>query len=271
MTEMLTPDRAREAYQSAIPNRREEYRLAAYQVPRDASYLIETMRLAKEELRRRLEMAADRVKQMIDSGWTPQKGETVAHVYLDMFSQYNNMNRNSFDDLYNVVNSAFDNVGIGDKAKVQTLYSREFAQYQVDVSTEFTHDVEFYMATKQPYNSNVTNLTVQGDVSLLQTGGVSTITQNIGLQSAEVLDALQGLKDAVNATNQPYMDALNGLLDGAITEARKPDTKWDRVKKPLDGFQNLVRTGGAIPSAYNLLAGLAAAHGVHFPSLPTAP
>jgi hypothetical protein len=62
---------AREAYQSAIPARREEFERTAKQCAIDASkqnqihqyYATEIMRLAKQELRLRLQMAADRVKQ----------------------------------------------------------------------------------------------------------------------------------------------------------------------------------------------------------------
>lgn len=265
---MLTPETAREAYQSAIPNRREVYRHAAHGVARDARYLLETMRLAKEELRLRLQIAADRVKQMIDSGWTPQEGVTVASAYGDMFGSYNNANRNSFDDLYNIINSALDPVGIANKAHHQRLYSLEFSQYQVDVSTEFTHDLEFYMAAKQPNSENGTNLAVQGNVNFLQTGGTSTVTQNIGLDASEVTRLLQGLRDAVGSSDEHFKGAIVDLVDRGIHESKKPNVAWVAVANTLNGLQNLIRTTRAVPTAYNLVAGLFAAHGVHLPALP---
>lgn len=265
----ITPEMAREAYQSAIPNRREEYRHTVHSVPRDGHYLVTMMRVGKEELRFRLQMAADRVKQMIDSGWSPQGVETVASIYRDMFMLYNSANRNSFDDLYHAINSALDNVGVANKVERQRLYSLEFGQYQVDVSTEFTHDLEFYMAAKQPKSQNVTNLTLQGNINYLQTGGTSTVNQHIGLDASEVTRLLQSLKDAVGSSEEQFKDAIVDLVDRGIDQAKKPNVRWAAVANTLDGLQNLIRTTGAVPASYNFVAGLFASHGIHLPALPS--
>ena len=226
------------------------------------------MRVTKAELRLRLKLAADRITQMIDSGWTPHESQSIRSVYVGMFAQYNTANRNSFDDLYDIINYALDKVGIANRAENQRLYSLEFGQYQVDVSTEFTHDLEFYMATKQPNSSNVTNLTVQGDVNFLQTGGKSKVTQNIGFNPPEIVEALAKFKEAVGPSNEPHKAALIDIVDRGISDAKNPNATWQTIAVGLNGVQNIIRTTGAVPSAWNLVSGLFATHGVHLPALP---
>ncbi len=274
---MLTPEKAREAYQSAVPARREEFEQIAAKCLRDAAhqndpqrtYVVWIMREAKKELRLRLQMAADRVKQLIDSGWVPQGAERVDSVYRDMLSSANHWNRDSFSDLYGVVNGAFEKVGLAPTEEQYQIYALELSQYNVDVATEFTHDVEFHMAAKQPNNSSVTNLTLQGDVNYLQTGGTAHVVQNIGASTDEIVTALIKLRETVNASPEPHASALSALIDNAVEEAKKPSAVLGVAMRALDGFQNLVRTTGAVPAAYNLLAGVVASHGGHLAPLPS--
>lgn len=276
MAGMLTPDLAREAYQSAIPERRERFGRAEQRCRDDAAhknfmqqyYMAELMRLGKDELRMRFEMAMTRVKQLIDSGWEPSAIASVRSAYLGMFAQHNHWNRDTHSDLTHAIESAPLFGGGNPTVQERNLYILEFSQYQVDISTEFIHELEFYVAAKQPKDSNITNLTLQGNVNFLQTGGTSKVTQNIGFNAIEVATLLEKLKSAVSESDEPFASALEDMADRALVETKKPDSTWVSVGKTLDGFQNLVRTTGAVPAAWKLVAGVAGAHGVHLPGLP---
>lgn len=277
---MLTPDMAREAFQSAIPNRRDAFEHAAKKCARDAShqnfiqqyYATEIMQLAKHELRFRLNMASERVKQLIDSGWIPSDVQSARSVYADLFSKYNNWNRDPITDLVDVIENGLTLLGVAEgRAPTKDQQNRfvlEFSHYQVEVFTEFVHDVEFYMATKDPGNANVTNLTLQGNINYLQTGGTAHVTQNIGIDSEQVVRALKALRASLDASDEPHVDELRSLVDSALTESKNPNVSWAVLSKSLDGFQNLVRTTGAVPAAWNLFASLGNSHGLHLPMLP---
>ena len=273
---MTTPEMAREAFQSAMPARREQFQQIAANCFQDAlhqhdprrAYLASIMREAKKELRHRLEMAAERVRQLINSGWSPQDVRMIETVYREMFSQLRHWNGNPYDDLYAAVRGAFEKVGLAPTPEGRQNWVLEYSQYLVDVSTELTHDLEFHMAAKQPNNQNVTNLNFQGNVNFLQTGGVANVTQHIGIDATEAVQLLRGLKDAVTASDEPFKAAIVELVDRGIDESTKSGAAWSTVASTLNGLQNLIRTAGAVPAAYNLLAGLLAAHGAHLPALP---
>jgi flagellin-like hook-associated protein FlgL len=274
---MLTPEMARETFQSAVPARLEDFEEVAAKCLQEASrrndpqrtYLAMIMREAKKELRHRLNMANERVRQMIDSGWVPKDAaERIDSVYRNMFSQENHWNRNAFNDLYAAIQGAHARVGIGPTLEEHQIYVLEFSQYNVDVATEFAHDLEFYMAAKQPNNGNVTNLTLQGDVNYLQTGGTANVVQNIGANAGEIVDALLKLKAAVNESSEKNASAIVDLIDKTIEETKKPNAVLGTAMKFLDGVQNLIRTTGAVPAAYNLLAAIVASHGGHLTPLP---
>lgn len=240
---MLTPEMAKEAYQSAIPERREKFEHSAQKCLAEAAhkdfiqqyYTTEIMRLAKAELRTRLEMAATRVKQMIDSAWTPTTMDSVRSVYGNMFAQFNHWNRNTFDDLTSKVSGAFGTIGLPSAKQQHNIYCLEFSQYQVDVSTEFTHDLEFYMAAKQPDNPNSTTVRVEGNVNFLQTGGTSTVTQYIGSDLLQATDMLKQLRSAVAASDEKRAAAIDELVDKAIEVAGKDSATWPMVARALDG------------------------------------
>lgn len=277
---MLTPEDAREAYQSSIPARHEEFKDAVKECLRDASqhsnyqtyYVRAIMRTTQKELRARLESARDRVRTLIDSGWTPQNSLRVRDVYSNMFSRHNHWNRDSFTDLNDAIEHAHDTVGLAASTQQLNIYALEFGQYQVDVSTEFGHDLEFYMAAKQPNDSNVTNLTLQGNVGFIQTGGVSNVTQNIGSDVSHALvDAMEQLRQAVERSNEQYAPAITDLVDNAITVSKGKNVTGEAIAKSLDGVQNLIRTTAAVPTAYNFLVAIAASHGIILHPLPTGP
>jgi hypothetical protein len=201
--------------------------------------------------------------------------ETVESVYLDMFQRYSGWNRNSFDDLYVAVERGLTHLGvaggIAPTREQDKIYVLEFSQYQVDVSTEFTHDLEFYMATRQPSNPASTTINLQGNVAFLQTGGTSQVTQYIGADLRQATEALQRLKTAATESNEKYAGTISDLVDEAIVVSGKEGATWQAVAKALDGVQNLIRTTGAVPAAWNLVVGIASAHGVALPHLPSAP
>ncbi|TAM65815.1 MAG: hypothetical protein EPN48_18275 [Microbacteriaceae bacterium] len=250
----------------------------AYQCILDAShknntqqwYLEELMRLAQEEMRARLEQASQRVEQMIDSGWVPNDGATVESLYCDMFAQFPDMKHDSFSDLYEHIDSAFGKVGLPPRVDKIQAYRRRLGDAQVEFSKEFATQLDAYMESKKTESqSNHTTVNVHGDVGNFQSGGVSHITQHFGAGLPDVVRALEDLKIAAKESGEPQASEIEQVIDAAIETARKPGATAVVVGTIVSGAQDMIRTAGAVPTAWNLLASLLTPFGLHLPQIPS--
>ena len=275
---MLTPETARAAYQNALPARREAFKRLAHQCLLDAShknniaqwYLEELMRLAQDEVRARSQIASQRIEQLIDSGWTPGDGRTVDSVYRDMFTNVPDYDRESFSDLYGYIDSAFDKVGLSSTLDQKNAYRRRLGQAQVDAAKEFTTHLDAHMDSKKgiPQN-NHTTVNVHGPVGNLQSGGVSHITQHFGSNLDDVVRAIEQLKQTARDSNEPQADEIEQVLDAAVAAAQKPGAKPAVIGSIVRGAQDMIRTAGAVPAAWNVLTISLSPLGVHLPPMPT--
>jgi hypothetical protein len=153
----LTPDEVRVAFQDAVPNRRDEFarqvkerhRSIAYENQYVQRFPMEVLAMAEAELRERLRLAASRVKQLINSGWTTTEMVTVQSVYLGMFSKYDRMDKDPHSDLFHAVENAFELVGTHNPSQA-TLNARRLSEVQVNAATEFLSDLEVYYGEKHP-------------------------------------------------------------------------------------------------------------------------
>ena len=76
----LTIEQLKDAFQSAIPRRRDEFaqklkerlRSIAYEAQYPQKYPIEVLQMAEIEIRERNRIANERIKQLLDSGWRPE-------------------------------------------------------------------------------------------------------------------------------------------------------------------------------------------------------
>jgi hypothetical protein len=274
---MLTLEKVRDAYQNAIPARRKAFKRLAHQCLLDAShknnlqrwYLEELMRLAQDEVYARSEIASQRVEQLIDSGWAPENTKTVDSVYRDMFANFPDTDRDSFSDLYGYIDGAFDNVGLAASMNDKNQYRRRLGQAQVDAAKQFVAHLEAHMESRHPeQQNNQTTVNVHGNVGNFQSGGVSHITQHFGTDLADVVRALEALKNAAKGSAEPQLEEIEQVVDAAIDTAHKPGAKAASVGAIVRGAQDMIRTAGATPAAWNLLVVALSQVGVHLPPLP---
>ena len=101
--------------------------------------------MAQEELRERIQLAAERVRQLIRSGWTADQVITVRKVFLDCFGTFDRIDKDPQTDLYHAVEGAFGKVGVHNPAQA-TMNHRDLSETQVQASTEFLSDLELYYA-----------------------------------------------------------------------------------------------------------------------------
>lgn len=229
------------------------------------------MRLAQDEMYARSEIASKRVEQLIDSGWMPDNGKTVDSVYRDMFANFPDTDRESFSDLYAYIDGAFDNVGLAASTNDKNEYRRRLGQAQVDAAKQFVAHLEAHMDSKKfKEQSNLTTVNVHGNVGNFQSGGVSHITQHFGTDLADVVDALEHLKKAAKESGEPQADEIEEVVEAALAIAHKPDAKPAVVGAIIRGAQDMIRTAGATPAAWNLLVVALSQMGVHLPPLPPA-
>ena len=118
--------------------------------------------MASAELRARIKLAADRVRQLIDSGWAADQMTTVRKVFLDCFGTFDRWDKDPQTDLYHAVEGAFAQVGQDNPAQA-TMNYRRLSQVQVDTANEFLSDLELYYAERHPSAPQVTPETATAD------------------------------------------------------------------------------------------------------------
>jgi hypothetical protein len=165
-----TPADVKAAFQNAIPHRRDEFerrinaRLKSI-VHEDGYvrlYPEEVLVMASDELRARITLAADRVKELIDSGWAADQMTTVRKVFLDCFGTFDRWDKDPQTDLYHAVEGAFSQVGQNNPAQA-TMNYRRLSQVQVDTANEFLSDLELYYAKGHPSAPQPTPETAKTD------------------------------------------------------------------------------------------------------------
>lgn len=135
----LTPGDIREAFQSAIPRRRDEFRqlvrdLKYEHTRRDtvfSRYVVDVARAAKEELHARFDAADRLVEMLIDDGWEPSSAEMIDSVYQSLFTGFGSTDRDPIGDLYNVVSEVFSDLG-GNGRDIRDSFANELMDTQVN-------------------------------------------------------------------------------------------------------------------------------------------
>lgn len=149
----LTPEKARAAFQNAIPRMRDEFakriqarlKSIAHESQYPLRYPAEVLQMAQEEVRSRAKLAADRIKTLIDSGWNPALPNGVASAFNDMYSGFDDWRKEPSSDLTEAVQWSFGAVGRNDpqQARINAL---ELGGTQVQTMNEHQSDLEFYYA-----------------------------------------------------------------------------------------------------------------------------
>lgn len=147
----LTFKDARAAFQNAIPRRRDEFqdriqerfRTICHEQHYADRYPVEVLRMAQQEIRERHVLAAQRVKQLLDSGWNPESIEAIHHAFVDMFAGFDHWKKDPSSDLYHVVEASFGQVGRSEPAKV-IEHKRALGEAQVEAANEAISDLNMY-------------------------------------------------------------------------------------------------------------------------------
>jgi hypothetical protein len=153
----VTPASVKAAFQDAIPHRRDEFarrvegrlRTIVHEDQYVQRFPFEVLLMAEDELRERIKLAAERVKQLIISGWTEAEMVNVRKVFLDCFGTFDRMDKDPQSDLYRAVEAAFESVGQHNPAQA-TMNHRRLSEVQVQAATEFLSDLELYYAERHP-------------------------------------------------------------------------------------------------------------------------
>lgn len=151
---MLTPDQAKTAFLATIPRRRAEFarriderrRTIAHESGYVARYPKEVMLFAEEEVRARHDLAAERIKAVLDSGWTPPHPTAIRSAFTGCF-QFADYREDPFSDIYERVVLAYEEVGQPVPAGVHP--KRDIGEVQVQVVKECLSDLEMYVPKGQ--------------------------------------------------------------------------------------------------------------------------
>jgi hypothetical protein len=115
---MLTPELLRDAFQHAMPERRDAFRDNVAEARRKKDhrydmkqwYPVEVLRLAKQEAILRLDLAAAQIEKLLDSGWRPGNGQDVEAAFAQLFSQYSTARNEPSGDLPSAIETAVHEV-----------------------------------------------------------------------------------------------------------------------------------------------------------------
>ncbi len=90
-------------------------------------------------------MAAERVKSVLDSGWKPERPNDVRSAFLEMYSGFDDWQKDPSSDLYQAVEAAFGNVGVH-APETAIEHARRLGAVQVQASNEWVSDLDVYAA-----------------------------------------------------------------------------------------------------------------------------
>jgi hypothetical protein len=147
-------EQVRAAFHNAMPRRRDDFALAVADrlraIAHEAGYVqkfpLDVLRIAETEMRARNEIAAQRIKQLLESGWKPTAPRTVTGAFIEMFTGFDDWQKDPSRDLYDKVSASFGNVGVHSPEN-ETRNIRRLSQVQVQASNEQMSDLEVYAAT----------------------------------------------------------------------------------------------------------------------------
>lgn len=153
----LTPADVKNAFQDSIPRRRDDFanavrgrlRSIAHEDQYVQRFPAEVLSMAERELRARIDLAASRIKQLIDSGWSATEMFTVDKTFLDLFGTFDRWDKDPQSDLYHAVENAFGDVGSYNPTQA-TINKRRLGDVQVQAATEALSDLQVYYGEKRP-------------------------------------------------------------------------------------------------------------------------
>jgi hypothetical protein len=147
----LTIEQVKEAFQNAMPRRRDEFEEAFEDrfkaVQNESNYqgkfIADILRLAKAETRKRSDIATTRIEQLLDSGWKPEFANGIMSAYIALYSGFDHWKKDPTSDLYGLVKASFSKVGLAD-SNLEIDYGRRLGSVQVEASNEAVTSLVVY-------------------------------------------------------------------------------------------------------------------------------
>lgn len=153
---MPGPEQVKKAFQDAIPARRDAFeqavralhwRLTHSDDQYPTHYPRDVLLLAEKEMRDRNELAAERIKGLLESGWTPSGTASIQSVFTNMFSGYNHYKKDASKDLYDRIDESFGDVGRYAPTE-QDASRQRLGEVQVQSAEACISDLEAYHVKK---------------------------------------------------------------------------------------------------------------------------
>lgn len=185
----LTLPDIREAYQSQLPQRRDDFRDEVKRLKDDHSakgdlfsrHIYDVAKAAKKEMRARYEAAMVCVQALLDDGWVPSEGQTVESIYRDVFQSYRSIDRETFSDLTSAVEAAYADIG-NNGPDIRGVFAREIGEVGVTAYEKCVAQLRLYRPRARDSGNTFT-----GHVGAVQIGdaNVANVRRTQGSGSSE--------------------------------------------------------------------------------------
>jgi hypothetical protein len=171
----LTPEKIKTAYLASLPNRRRAFNSAVRRRHTEAAhetmymlhYPQQILAMAEDEIRARHALAAQGVRNFLDSGWPLPSDSSVRKMFVDVLSD-----QESLSDLEALVRDAFVvDIGRNDPPQMQANLT-QFDAVRRESEDEFISALDCHV--RAPAAGNVTNVFNNGNVETQQIGDGNT-------------------------------------------------------------------------------------------------
>lgn len=264
---------AKEAYQSKVPRMRQEFADRLWALHRHANeteylftakYREEACSVAKDEMRRRHQVAAECLRA-VQSGAEPHDSPTLQSWYTSLFAHVEAAN-DSFSDLKNSFDLVLQRIGQHDPP-ARDRFVKELGEVQVQAGKEAVADLRIHRAKddKPQYNFH-------GPMGAVQIGDHNTaeVNQTVNQPAAELIRALAALQESVRQNAETDGAAAVAVVESARAEVGAHGFT-ERARAMLVRLPALVPFAADIGPAYELVRAAAGALGVPLPDLPKTP
>jgi hypothetical protein len=233
---MLTPDQAKTAFLASVPRRRAEFarriddkrRTIAHESGYVGRYPKEVMLIAEEEIRARHHSAAERIKAVLDSGWTPPHPTAIRSAFTGCF-QFMDYREDPFSDVYDRVERAY--AELGQPVPPGVLPKRELGEVQSQVVKECLSDLEMYVPKRQQQPSATFHNYGPIGAQQVGDGNVANVNQTVtSLDVATITSAVQAIRAQVADLPQTERQEVEEHLASIDEEIGTPTPRASRLK-----------------------------------------
>jgi len=225
-------------------------------------YPLEVMRFAEEEMRSRNHAAAGRIKELIDSGWTPPNPTAVRAAFTACF-QHSDYREDPFSDIYERVEKAYEE--IGQPVPQGVSLRSDIGDVQVQVVNECLSDLEMYVPKRDRPSTTFDNY---APVGAQQVGheNVANVNQTMtSMDRTTIATAMQTIRSHVGdfpeddkQEGEEYLASIDEELSTSAPRASRLKTWFTgiaRIAAPLARSGVKTATEAAVAAVIKSLMG----------------